>query len=143
MLGVKTYEHDYVESCWKRVSAQLAALDHLITSAGAGVPDEVETELLAALTVELDAFFVHRVRALEGKEGNPLNEVRMLTHSLLHDDGVLAASTTIRYRPERAVLGVPVGEPIRMDRAGFQRLATAYFEELRARFTSPTGPDQG
>lgn len=135
MLGVKAYELDYVESCEGRLTAQLAELDRLIASAGADVPVDVETELLAALTVELDAFFVHRVRALEGKDSNPLNEVRMLAHSLLHDAGVLASSTTIRYRPDQTILGIPVGEPIRIDRGGFERLATAYFDELRARFT--------
>jgi hypothetical protein len=135
MLGVKAYEPDYVAACQRRLAAQLAALDHLVASAGSDVPDGAEAELLAALTIELDAFFAHRVRALESKDGNPLNEVRMLAHSLLHDEGVLAASTIIRYRPERAILGIPVGEPIRIDRSGFEKLATAYFDELRTRFT--------
>jgi hypothetical protein len=106
MLGVKAYELDYVAACQKRLAAQLTALDRLTASAGA-----------------------------EGKDGNPLNEVRMLAHSLLHDEGVLASNATIRHRPDRAILGIPVGEPIRMERRGFERLAAAYFDELRTRFT--------
>ena len=36
----------------------------------------------------------YRARTKEGKDGNPLNEVRMLCSSLMHDDGRLAARVT-------------------------------------------------
>jgi hypothetical protein len=66
MLGVKTYDLDYVTACQERLVTQ----DHLTDSAGSDVPDGAEAEVPAALTIELDAFFVHRVRA-ERQPHNP------------------------------------------------------------------------
>ena len=88
----------------------------------------------ALLVVALDRAFVHRVRKNEGKDGNALNEVRMITDSVLENGGVLAANSTIKYRPENAVLGLAVGDEIVVDADGFARLLDAFLAEIEARY---------
>ena len=75
-----------------------------------------------------------RRRGQEGKDGNPLNEVRMIADSLLLNDGVLTANSTIKYNPAKAVLGLRIGDAITLTRADFERLAAAFFAEMHAKF---------
>jgi len=46
----------------------------------------------------VDSYFVHRTRAVEKKDGNSLNEVRMLCDSMLHNNDVMRADRTIKYK---------------------------------------------
>ena len=46
----------------------------------------------------MDSYFVHRTRAIEGKDGNPLNEVRMLSTSSLRNKAELMADKAIEYK---------------------------------------------
>ncbi|MGD9704423.1 MAG: hypothetical protein AB7Q42_08405 [Acidimicrobiia bacterium] len=132
---MKTYEPDYIDRCRTQLDDQLALFDELARTAGGDAVDKFSTRFFANLVVVLDAFFVHRLRAVEGKDGNPLNEVRMLAESIIGHDGVLAANATIKYKPDNTVLGIAVGDPIRLDRAGFERLADAYFEAMHDKYT--------
>jgi hypothetical protein len=77
---------------------------------------------------------VHRIRAVSGKDGNPLNEVELLTESLMNHDGVLEGNNVIKYVPEQSVLGLELGERIRLGAAQFERLATAFLAEIEHRF---------
>lgn len=45
------------------------------------------------LTLVLGRYFVHRLRMVTGKEGNPLSEVELLTESLMNNGGVLRGDT--------------------------------------------------
>src|SRR6267143_4710402 len=52
------------------------------------------------LVMVLDGFFVHRSRTLEGKHGNPMNELRMICTSLRENRGVMCTdmtNKTIKY----------------------------------------------
>jgi hypothetical protein len=62
---------------------------------------------------------------MEGKDGNPLKEVRVLCTSLMENDGVLAADKQIRLRPETSILHLAVGDEIRLTQGEFLRLAEA------------------
>ncbi len=135
MLGVKTYEPSYITSCRTRLDAQLKAYDIVATTAAPAALAPFASCLFANLVIVLDASFVHRVRAIEGKDGNPLNEVRMLADSILHNEGVLMANTTIKYKADDSVLGHAIGDTIAIDRDSIERLADRYFAELRNRFT--------
>lgn len=92
------------------------------------------------LLLALDSYFTHRGRALEGKDGNPLNEVRMITDSIQGNDArgpivpVLAANSTIKYKPENSVLGLEIGEPLEISIDEYAKLANAFLEEIEKRF---------
>ena len=141
MLAVKTYAQEYIDGCRSSMEAQLAAYTDLVTAAGStkastrAAVEAFEPHFFNNLTLVLDASFVHRTRALEGKDGNPLNEVRMLCSSLLTNDGVLAADKTIKYSPETSVLQLRVGDEIRLDEKQFRLLFEVFFAELERRFT--------
>lgn len=137
MLGVKTYRQDDIDACRARVAAQVAAYHALADAAGAGAGEALtafEPEFFNNMVIVLEGCFVHRLRGVEGKDGNPLNEVRMLAASLVAG-GVLTADKTIKYDPAKAVLGVPLGETIRVDEKSFVELAEAFFAELERKFT--------
>jgi hypothetical protein len=74
------------------------------------------------------------VRKNEGKDGNPLNEVRVLCDSLTDNDGVLVADKTIRLNPEKSILGLEVGDEIRLTEADFRRLADGFLAEVESRY---------
>jgi hypothetical protein len=137
MLAAANYPREYIGDCRTRMEAQLAAYRALASSAGKnGSPVEAfEPLFFANLTLALDACFVHRTRAVEGKDGNPLNEVRMLCSSILGNHGILAADKTIKYKPETSVLKLEIGDEIRLDEERFGRLLEAFFSELEQKFT--------
>jgi hypothetical protein len=139
MLGVKTYQLDYIDSCRAQMEDVLASYAAVVEAASGATSRnalaELEPKLLNQLVVALDACFVHRIRAIEGKDGNPLNEVRMLAASILQHSALLTADKTIRYKPERSVLGITIGEPIALKPDRFTKLLDAFVAELRARYT--------
>jgi hypothetical protein len=130
MLGRNTYEPEELENARSAVKKQLADW----RAAGAG--GDLETTYFNSLVLVLDRYFVHRVRNVSGKDANPLNEVEMLTESLMNHDGVLQASTVLKYQPEGAVLGLEIGDEIRLSADDYERLSAAFLDELEKRFVS-------
>lgn len=51
------------------------------------------------MVLALDQLFVHRARGIEGKDGNPLNEVRVLCTSIMANGGVLVKDSQIKLDP--------------------------------------------
>ena len=112
MLGIKDYPRSHVDACRRSLDAQLAAYRDLVAAAGIGTGAAGEAAIagfapafFANLVLALDTWFVHRLRGVEGKDGNPLNEVRVLVGSLVQHDGVLTAEKSIGLKPETSVLG--------------------------------------
>jgi hypothetical protein len=128
MLCMTTYPQEYVDSCRSRVEAAAAAFPQL------NVDSELESTWFNNLVIVLEACFVHRARAQELKDGNPVNEVRLLAASLLTNGGRLLADKQIRLDPDRSVLGLHVGDEIALTASDFDRLAKAYFAEIEVRF---------
>jgi hypothetical protein len=135
MLGVKTYEPAFIDRCRAQIDGQLVSFDKLADSAKRDAVDQFSPAFFADLIIVMDAMFVHRLRTVEGKDGNALNEVRMLAESIITNNAVLAANTTIKYKPDNAVLKIAVGDAIHVDRVGFTKLAGAFFDELRRKYT--------
>lgn len=128
MLSEKSYDKDYVRACRAKVKATLDAYGKI------EAPDTFSRGFLGHMILALDHYFLHRMRGAEGKDGNPLNEVRMLCSAIKHSDGVMAADSTIRYDADRAVLGARIGEPVTFRADDVARLAGAFFDAIEARY---------
>lgn len=142
MLGRKSYTQDEIDGARSALDGQLAAYRDLVRAleGGDAGPDAraareaFETHFFANLTLALDRYFVHRIRPVTGKDGNPLNEVELIAESLMTNGGVLQTSKVIKYVPAEAVLGLEPGARIQLTADDFTRLAAAFFGELERRF---------
>ena len=134
MLGEKAYPTDYVDTCRAAVRAHLAAYDALGLPAAKRAA--FERGYVHQLVLALDNYFTHRLRGAEGKDGNPLNEVRMLCTSIRSGAGMLEQDSTIKWTPEASVLGLAIGDPIDVAVTDFARLADAFLDEIEKRFPS-------
>jgi len=132
MLCVNKYDKSYIDTCRQNVERQLDLYRQLPSSLE---KEAFEPAFLHSLVLVLDHSFVHRSRTLEKKDGNPLNEVRMMAVSILEHGGVMSPDNSIKYNPAKAVLQIPLGGEIRLTDADFERLFRAYFAEIEAKFS--------
>ncbi len=136
MLAQGTYDADYIADCRGQVEAEITAFD--VARSDSDVDDtaldDLEGSYFAALLLALEMRFVHRLRAKEGKDGNALNEVRLLTRSLMENGGRLLEDPSIALDPARSVLRIRPGEDIVVRYDDFVRLSRAFFAEIEARY---------
>jgi hypothetical protein len=135
MLAVNKYSQEYIDDCRSKMAAQIAAYKKVSANAKSTAIDAFEPLFLNHMVIVLDAYFVHRTRALELKDGNPLNEVRLLCSSIIENDARLVADKQIKLRPETSVLKYEVGDEIRVNVKDFTRLSDAFFAEIEAKFS--------
>jgi hypothetical protein len=133
MLMVSSYPKDYVEACRARVAAQLASYRKVL-DAKALESDEFGRQFFNHMILALDRYFVHRGRTNEGKDGNPLNEVRMLCDAIMENGGRMSANKTIRYKPETSILKFKIGDEIRLNADDFARLSAAFLDEIEKKY---------
>ena len=147
MLSMSTYPQDYIDGCRRLVETQLASYRVLVAATGAPGDDraglnaavaDFETRFLNSMLLVLDQLFVHRARAKEGKDGNPLNEVRVLCRSIMENDGVMVADRTIKLDPATSVLKSVVGDRIGLTPSDFALISEAYFVEIERKFAEPS-----
>jgi hypothetical protein len=141
MLGRSTYTQPELDHAKTSVAEQIAAYDTLAIAVEAATDPKAASALetfeplfFNNMVLVLDRFFVHRVRQVAGKDGNPLNEVELLAESLMNNDGVLRGNKVIKLVPGESVLGLEPGERIGLTGAEFGRLAEAFFAEIESRF---------
>ncbi|WP_332688914.1 hypothetical protein [Devosia sp.] len=139
MLAVTSYPEVYVQLTAARIEEQLAAYAALADAAKGNAKVEAALAAFApgyfnTMLLALDHHFMHRMRGAEGKDGNPLNEVRMLGDAIMENGGVLKANSTVRYDPAKSVTGISLGQEIALDAATFEKLAAAYVAEIGKRF---------
>lgn len=139
MLAVTSYPEVYVQLTAARIEEQLAAYAALAAAVKGNAKAEAALAAFApghfnAMLLALDHYFMHRMRGAEGKDGNPLNEVRMLGDAIMENGGVLKANSTVRYDPAKSVTGISLGQEIALDAATFEKLAAAYVAEIGKRF---------
>jgi hypothetical protein len=139
MLGRKTYTREELDHGRSTIADQLAAYERLVTAVPTGTTavDEFEWRFFNNMTLVLDRLYVHRLRVSTGKDGNPLNEVELICESLLNNDGVLQGNNVVKYVPEESVVGLKIGDRIRLSADDFTRLADAFFADLERKFVSP------
>jgi hypothetical protein len=149
MLGMREYEQDYIDACRSRVETQVAmfrevaqaARDHgdADVSSLEGALESLEYEYFNNMLLVLEGYFVHRLRGVEGKDGNALNEVRVYARSLMENGGTLVADPQVPLDPARTVLGLEVGDPITLTLQQYSRLSNAFFREIEAKFSRQDG----
>ena len=142
MLGMKTYTQDYIDACRARVDADLRAYRKQV---GKAPSKEFEVRFFNDQVLLLDHMFVHRLTGIEGKDGNPLNEVRVLCNSILLNQGKLqvdklkgwpmSAPSGIKLPPEKSVLKLEAGDEIKLSEADFVRLSEAFFAEVEKKYS--------
>ena len=138
MLGMKTYERGYVNACRAKIDADVRAFKR---SGAKGL----ETTFFNNLVLKMEYMFVHRFSGIEGKDGNPLNEVRVLCNSILLNEGKLqveklpgwpnSAVAGLKLPPDTSVLRLRVGDEVKVSEADFARLAKAFFAEIETKYT--------
>ena len=141
MLGMKTYSQDYIDACRARVDADLKAYRKQVGKAPSA---EFEARFFNDQVLLLDHMFVHRLSGVEGKDGNPLNEVRVLCNSLLLNDGKLqvekrkewptSAVAGLKLPPETSILKLEPGDEVKLTEADFVKLSKAFFAEIETRY---------
>src|SRR5437667_12743678 len=102
MLGMKTYSQDYINASRGRVEANLRAYRKQV---GKAPTREFEDRFFKDQVLLLDYMFVHRFSGIEGRDGNPLNEVRVLCNSILLNKGRLQVDKLPGW-PNSAVSGL-------------------------------------
>jgi hypothetical protein len=116
------------------IAEQLAAYKRLVEAIDRATPDPEVTAALQAfepffcnnLTLVLDRYLVRRLRMVAGKDGNSLDEVELMSDSLMNNDGVLRANDVVKPAPELSVLKLEIGDPSGLGAAPFERLSNAF-----------------
>jgi hypothetical protein len=142
MLSVSKYTQEYVDQCRASIDSQISAYEDLVTAAASTGEPRVEAALQAfeptffnSMVLVLDHHFLHRARNIEGKDGNPLNEARVLCNSMMDNNGVMAADKTIRMKPGESLLTYDVGDEIRLSKDDFRLLANGFFAEIESKYS--------
>ena len=104
MLAANKYPQAYVDDCRARIALQMSTYRALAEASPARSLEPFEHQFFNNMVLVLDYLFVHRTRALEKKDGNPLNEVQVLCNSLLNNNGLLAADKQIKLDPATSIL---------------------------------------
>lgn len=139
VAGVREHHQEGLDVLDQQVAAYRKLVKAVGGSRANGALESFEALFFNNLTLVLDRHYVHRLPGpdYEGKDGNPLNEVRIVCDSLLTNNGVMRANKQIKLPPERSVLMLNVGDPIKLSAADFERLSAAFFTELEKRFLQP------
>jgi hypothetical protein len=141
MLGRKTYTRQEIDTARAMIEADLRAYRALPAAAKTKA---FEVNFFNREVLLLDYLFVHRLTGAEGKDGNPLNEVRVLCNSLLLNQGrvqvdkqpgwPMSAGSSLKLPPEKSMLKLKVGDEVELSETDFVRLSTAFFTEVEKRY---------
>jgi hypothetical protein len=123
MLLRTGYDRHYVANCRESVGAAVEELRRVGASSAAW------NQLVPAL----DRWFSIRNPKVEGRDGNPINEVRAIAESVTEHGSVMAVPKGIKLTEESSVLGFLDGEEISLDGDAFERLFDAFLAEVEAR----------
>jgi hypothetical protein len=141
VLGRENYTKEEIDTGRAMVEADLRAYRRLPDAAKS---KEFEAVFFNRAVQLLDYMFVHRLRAIEGKDGNPLIEVRVLCNSILLNEGKLQVETppewpmsagrSLKLPPEKSVLKLKVGDVVTLNEADFVQLSKAFFAALEEKY---------
>ena len=129
MPARNAYRSDEIAACRDSCDALLA-----VWAANDVEDTTLESVVFTQAVVVLDAWFAHRDRDLEGDDGNPMNEVRVIADSVVGNGGTLRVQEPIQWAPERTVLRFAVGDEVEMTADDFERIAAAYLAAIEAHY---------
>lgn len=124
MLAVSRYAPEYVERCRNTFHATIAACGKGLSST------KGEPLVTCQLIVALEGWFAQRTRGMEGKDGNPMNEVRLLASSITHHGGVLTIEKGLRLTADSSVLGLAPGDVIAPSLHDLAHLVDAFLDAI-------------
>jgi hypothetical protein len=144
MLGMRNYTQEYIDRCRSRVDSDLSVYKNLVAAVKNNSATN-ETQLNSAIVafeavffnnmvLLLDDFFVHRLRTIEGKDGNPLNEVRVMCDSMMSNNNIMSEDKSINLSPAKSVLKVQFGDEIKLTGADFLLICKASFAEIESKY---------
>ena len=141
VLGRKNDTNEELDHARTSPENQCQAYRALVEAITTKTPDKQVGAALASfevpffnnLVLAMDRPFVHRIRMVTGKDTNALNEVELLCDSIMNTNGFFAGNKVIKYVPEQSVLGLEVGNPIRLTEPLFEP-SPAFSTEIGARF---------
>ena len=144
MFCVNNYTQRYIDQCRSKVDLQLSTYKNLVTIARKHVGaneallksaiEAFEPVFFNNLVLILDNYFCHRSRTMEGKDGNPLNEVRVLCNSMMNGNHKMCVDKTIKLDSTKSILKYKVGDEIKLNEAAFVLIYKAFFTELESRY---------
>ena len=144
MLSINRYDQAHIGQARARIASQLSTYATLLAVMKGQAPGDgdaqdaviaaFEHDFFAHLVLALDHYFDRRAHGLEGDDGNPLNEVRLLCDALTSHDGRLTLDKTMKYDPAGSVLKLAPGDSIRMGADDFDKLQKAFFAEIETRY---------
>ena len=134
MLGMKNYTKN-IDECRSKVDVELSAYDKLDAAAKSHPASVQAFETFEAtffnnMVLMLDYFFVHRLSDIDGKDGNPLNEVKILCNSMLNNNNIMTADNVgkiaafaglnaVKLEPTKSVLKYRAGDEFTLNEADF------------------------
>jgi hypothetical protein len=124
MLPRTGYDRHYVASCRESVGAAVEELRRV----------EAGSVAWNQLVVALEHWFAQRIPKVEGRDGNPLNEVRVIAESVIEHGAVMTVPRGIKLGSETSVLGFEEGEEISLDGDAFERLFDAFLAEVEEKY---------
>lgn len=144
MLSINTYSQKYIDDCRTKVNALLASYKNILSTIRKQTETD-EEQLTAAvklfeknlfqnMVLVLDNYFCNRSRMIEGKDGNPLNEVRVLGNSIMHNNKIMMADKTITLDPTKSILKHRIGDEIKLNEIDFLLLSKAFFAEIEKKY---------
>ena len=131
MLAVTKYEKEYVEGTRSRIDTQVSTYLDLAPTG----EEALDIAFFNNLVLALDRYFLHRARGQEGKDGNPINEVRVICDSLVDHAGLMTANKTIKMKAADSLLGYEEGDEIKLNAEQFRRLSEGFFAEIERKFS--------
>jgi hypothetical protein len=141
MLGVQKYSIEYLNECRKKINSDVSRyrkISNIIKDQSKESNSDLlnfEHSFFNNMILILDSLFVHRLRRIEGREGNPLNEVRVIANSIAGNQGRMMKDSTIRLKPQNSLLKYNVGDKIKVSESQFSLISKAFFSEIERKYT--------
>lgn len=134
MLARTSYDPSQVATCRAIFAEMQDSWRGLAARSAAAARAEAEVRVFNQMVVALDGWFAHRQRSMEGRDSNPLREVRLLALGITAHRATFPPDSTTKWCAEASISGLAPGDAIAISEALFARLCDAFLTAITARF---------